>query len=247
MIRVMIADDEPLARRKLRDLISDVAWVECVGETGDGPSTIEMIDEMTPGLLFLDIRMPGASGLKVLERVTHKPHVIFTTAFDQYAVTAFELQALDYLLKPFGPERFRKALARAQEVLEHRDEEVPSSLQRSQGALSEDGAITRLFVRERGKILPLSVQDIEHLEACDDYVALHVASRRHLVQVRLNEFETRLDQRKFIRVHRSHIVNLDFVTALVPYDGARFQVELRDGTIIIASRARSKELRQLVV
>jgi len=244
--RALIADDEPLARKKLRKLVSDVEWLEVVEETGDGPSTVTAVDELRPDLLFLDIRMPGASGLEVLERVEHQPHVIFTTAYDKYAVTAFELQALDYLLKPFGPERLRSALQRARAALEGsaaRD----STAERARAALGVRGPLTRVFVKERGKIVPVAVSDIARLEACDDYVAIHVGERRYLVHVRLKEFESLLDSRNFVRVHRSHMVNLEQVKALTRYDGARFQVELRDGTRVVASRSGSKLLREMII
>lgn len=243
-IRAVIADDEPLARKKLGRLLEQDGEVECVGVAADGPEAIRLVAEHKPDLLFLDIRMPGATGIEVLEQLEHTPHVIFTTAYDRYAVTAFELQALDYLLKPFGKERFAQALARAKSVLkgpEGRRDTNPSP------ALQSEGPLTRLFVRERGKIVPVSVEQIERLEAVDDYVMVHAGGRKHLVSVRLRDFEARLDRDRFVRVHRSHMVNLDFVTALAPHDGTRLQVELRDGTRIVASRTRSRELRRLVV
>lgn len=239
-IRALIADDEPLARRKLRRLLDETSGVECVGEAADGPETIQGVETLRPDLLFLDIRMPGATGIEVLERVEHRPHVIFTTAYDRYAVTAFELQALDYLLKPFGKERFQQALERARSTL---------SQSRSQPArtVTPDERLTRLFVRERGKIIPINVETISRLEAVDDYVTIYVGGRDHLVSVRLRDFEARLDPHRFVRIHRSHIVNMDFVKSLEPYDGARLQVELTDGTRIVASRTRSRELRRQVV
>ena len=244
--RALIADDEPLARRKLRKLIAAVDWLEVVGETGDGPSTVAAVDELEPDLLFLDIRMPGASGLEVLERIEHRPHVIFTTAYDKYAVTAFELQALDYLLKPFGPDRLASALERAREALRSTGPRAAMT-ERARETLGGRRPLTRLFVKERGKIVPVAVNQIARLEACDDYVAIHVGERRYLVHLRLKEFESTLDSRNFVRVHRSHIVNLEHVKALRPYDGARFQVELRDGTRVIASRSGSKLLREMII
>jgi len=243
-IRALIADDEPLARRKLRRLLEEAKGVECVGEATDGSDAIEQVDKLRPELLFLDIRMPGATGIEVLERLEHRPHVIFTTAYDRYAVTAFELQALDYLLKPFGKERFQQAMERARTTLSADRTDPARSLS---STLDAGDRLTRLFVRERGKIIPVSVDQISRLEAVDDYVTIYVAGRDHLVSVRLRDFEARLDPDRFVRIHRSHIVNMDFVRSLEPYDGARLQVELTDGTRIVASRTRSRELRRQVV
>jgi len=251
----LIADDEPLARRKLRDLVQEVPLVEIVGEAADGEAAVRAIDTLRPDLVFLDIQMPGLSGLEVLERARHKPAVIFTTAYDRYAVAAFELAAVDYLLKPFGRERFRAALERARQALGRRDapaamERAGQLLDRREGAAAERAPaprapLTRLFVHDRGKIVPIAVPEIERFEARDDYVAVHVAGRSYLVHVPMNELERRLDRERFLRVHRSHVVNLDFVKALEPYDGTRLTVELRSGAKIVASRARSRELRAL--
>jgi len=241
----VIADDEPLARRKLRELVAEVPWLTCVGEAADGLETLQQVDAAKPDVLFLDIQMPGLSGLEVLARATHVPTVVFTTAYDRYAVAAFELQALDYLLKPFGRRRFLAAIERVREAMERHG--APQPLERAQEALDPGRYLTRLFVRDRGRIVPIRIADIQRLEARDDYVAVHLAGGRHLVHMPMSEFARRLDPERFLQVHRSHIVNLDHVQALVPYDGSRLQVELRDGTKIMASRVRSKLLRHEAV
>jgi two-component system LytT family response regulator len=245
-VRAIIADDEPLARKKLKNLLAVVGWVELVGETADGPSTVRAVNDLEPDLLFLDIRMPGATGLEVVEQITHAPHVIFTTAYDKYAVTAFELQALDYLLKPFGPERFHQALERARDFLSREERNDSSSLERARRALAPVASVKRFFVRERGKIVPVAVERIVRLEAAGDYVTIHVGDRKYLVDLRMKDFEEFLDSAKFVRIHRSHIVNLDHIGSLVPYDGARLQVRLRDGTVVLASRTGSRLLKQLI-
>lgn len=253
-IRALLIEDEPLARRQLRELAAGVPWLSCVGEVADGATAVRAIDELRPDLVFLDIRMPELSGLEVLERTEHEPAVIFTTAFDQYAVAAFELGALDYLLKPFGRDRFLAAIERARRALgatrpDADDEgDGSSTVARARAALGTPaGPAERIFVRDRGRILPIPVREIERLEAEDDYVGVHTRGRRFLVYLPLAEFERRLDPDRFLRIHRSHVVNLDYVAALVPYDAARLQVEMRDGTKLMASRARSRELRHLAI
>lgn len=249
-IRTLIVEDEPLARRTLREILAEVPWLECVGEAENGARAVEMIDSLTPDLVLLDIEMPELSGIQVLDRISHEPAVIFTTAFDRYAVSAFELEALDYLLKPFGRERCLAALERARRALPGSgvsDSMAPSLVERARHVMNESGPLTRLFVRDRDRIVPVPAAEIERLEAADDYVEVHTRARSYLVYLTVNDFERRLDPERFIRVHRAHIVNLDFVKQLVPFDGSRMQVEMRDGTKILASRTRSKELRQLAV
>jgi len=250
-VRALIVEDEPLARRTLREILADVPWLECVGEAETGTRAVQMIDALTPDLVFLDIEMPELNGLQVLDRISHEPAVIFTTAYDRYAVSAFELEALDYLLKPFGRERCLAALERARRVLPshggNADSAVMPLVERARSVMSESGPLTRLFVRDRDRIVLVASADIERLEAADDYVEVHTKARSYLVYLTLNDFERRLDPERFIRVHRAHIVNLDFVKQLVPFDGSRMQVEMRDGTKILASRTRSRELRQLAI
>jgi two-component system LytT family response regulator len=192
--------------------------------------------------VFLDVQLPGMSGLDVLRRIKHAPSIIFTTAHDQFAIAAFELGALDYLLKPFGRERFQRALERARPVLQM---QLGATLAERATEVLADTPLARLFVREGAKIVPIATSMVEHIEACDDYVRVHAAGRVYRLNVQLADVEGRLDPRTFLRVHRSHVVNLDFVRALEPYDGSRYQVTLRNGTVIVASRQRSKALREL--
>ena len=255
-IRTLIVEDEPLARRTLREILADVPWLECVGEAETGEQAVAMIDALTPDLVLLDIEMPELNGIQVLDRISHEPAVIFTTAYDRYAVSAFELEALDYLLKPFGRERCLAALERARRALPTGGDahgaaaatsRAPSVAERARHVLGDAGMLTRLFVRDRERIVPVAASEIERLEAADDYVEVHTRARSYLVYLTLNDFERRLDPERFIRVHRAHIVNLDYVKQLVPFDGSRMQIEMRDGTKILASRTRSKELRQLAI
>jgi two-component system LytT family response regulator len=242
MNTTLIVEDEPLAQRRLRELIRDVPWLRCVGEATNGRDAIAAIDELQPDLVFLDIQLPGHSGIDVLTRIRHTPEVIFTTAHDQFAVTAFELGALDYLLKPFGRERFSRAIERARPMLERQAETpAPERAKETLGA----GPLRRLFVREAGRIVPIRVVSIEWLQACDDYVIVHAEGKRFTVNLTLAELERRLDSRVFVRVHRSSVVNLDHVASWTPFDGSRFRITLRSGAQIMASRQRSRALRDL--
>ena len=242
LLTALIVEDEPLARRRLRELIRGVPWLQCLSEASTGPMAVAAIDELQPDLVFLDVQLPGCSGLEVLSRVRHTPAVIFTTAHDQFAVTGFELGAIDYLLKPFGRERFEKALDRARPVLEREAGEAAAA--RARETLGHR-RIPRLFVRDAGRIVPIRIAAIERVEACDDYALVHTNGRAYRVNLTLSDLETRLDPAFFVRVHRSHLVNLDYVASWVPYDGSRFQITLRSGATLMASRQRSRLLRDL--
>jgi two-component system LytT family response regulator len=244
-VRALVVEDEAPARRRLVELLRHVEWIDCLGAAENGDKAIALIDSLRPDLVFLDIQLPGASGLEVLSRVRHQPAVIFTTAYDRYAVSAFELEALDYVLKPFGEARLMEALRRARRALNDRDPEpVRDRAARAlAGGTGSAGPLTRFFVRDRGRLVPVDARDIVRLEADDDYVRVFTRERSYLVYLTLNDFERRLDAQRFLRVHRTHLVNLDCVQELIPLDGGRMQVQLRDGTQIAASRARSKALR----
>lgn len=238
----VVVDDDPLARERLRDLAAEVPLVELIGEAADAETGVRVIDELKPDVVFLDIEMPAGSGLDVARRMRHPAAVVFTTAYQQYAVTAFELSAVDYLLKPFGAERFREAVERAIASLSR---EAPESrAERIRSALEQGPRITRLFLRERDAILPVPVERILRIEAEGDYVNVHTRERVHLVRLRLQDLEGRLGDR-FLRVHRSHLVNLDHVKLFEHHDDTRLVVVMNDGTRVLASRTRSRELRRL--
>jgi two-component system LytT family response regulator len=239
---VLIADDEPVARAGLRDMLAPFEWLECMAEAASGPAAVEAINSLKPELVFLDIQMPGLLGTEVVERVTYQPMVVFTTAFAQHAVTAFELGALDYLLKPFGPERLAAALERVRAAL---GEPAPvPALDRLREALAR-GPMSRLFVRAGGAIIPLAVSEVSWFEARGDYVAAHAGPVRHLVHLSLNRLEERLDPARFVRIHRTHIVNLERVKSFRPLGKGRLEAVLGDGTRLAVSRNRAQELRGL--
>ena len=240
-LRALVVEDEPLAQARLRDLLEPVSWVHWVGEAATVPAAREALTRLRPDLIFLDVQLAGGSGLDVLGEAETGTGVIFTTAHDRFAVTAFELGALDYLLKPFGAERFARALERARPILLSRRS---SAAEREREVLGPD-RLQRLFLREAGRIVPLAVTDIERVQACDDVVLVHAGARTFRLAVTLAELEERLDPRVFVRVHRSHLVNLDQVLSFAPTEDARLLVTLRSGTTLYASRQRSRELRGL--
>jgi two-component system LytT family response regulator len=241
-VRTLVVDDEPLARQGLRAMLTAFEWVEVVGEASDGEAAVDAINRLRPELVFLDVQMPALLGTDVLSRLERQPFIIFTTAFSQHAVGAFELGAVDYLLKPFGPARLTAAMERIRSALG--EPAGASAIERLSGALS-GGPISRLFVRKGGGLVPLPVGEVWWLEAEGDYVIAHTARTRHALHLSLNRLEERLDSQRFIRVHRGHIVNLDHVRAFKRDPRGNLEAELNDGRRVPVSRARAQELRSL--
>jgi len=241
---VLIADDEPLARRTVRDHLLGLGWAGTIHEARDGDSTIAVANRQRPDLLFLDIVMPGATGLDVLERLDYEPKVIFTTAHDEYAVTAFELGALDYLVKPFGRERLERVLRRAQAI--SNGSAVPL-VSRARETLGQTRSLSRIFVRDGHRIVPIPLASLERVQGADDYVTLCTTTREYLVSIRLADLEERLRKASFLRIHRSHLINLEHVASIEPYDVGRVQVVMKSAVKIVASRAGSRRLRTLAL
>jgi two-component system LytT family response regulator len=240
-VRVLVIEDEPLARERLIELLKGHAWLEVIGEAVNGNQAVAAIDSLRPDLIMLDIQLPDLDGLSVLQKIIHRPAIIFTTAYDRHAVSAFEIAAVDYLLKPFSEERLETALNRARANLANATGKFENGIE----ALAPPKILERIWVRHGGKIVPIQLREVERLEADGDYVALITRGRRFLVQVPMAELESRLDSNRFIRVHRSHIVNLDYVESLTPEGNAQLSIRLRDGTALTASRSASKALREL--
>ena len=241
-LTTFVADDEPVARAGLRAMLGAFDWVAVIGDAADGESALRGISTLQPELVFLDVQMPGLLGTDVLRRLERQPFVVFTTAFSEHAVTAFELGAVDYLLKPFGPSRLAAAMDRVRSAL---GEPAPvGAVERLSGALGA-GPISRLFVRIGGTLVPLAVDRVSWFEADGDYVIAHAGATRHVLHLALSRLEARLDPRRFTRVHRGHIVNLDQVRAFRTDAGGNLEAELLDGTRVPVSRARAQELRSL--
>jgi two-component system LytT family response regulator len=241
-ISTLIVDDEPVARAGMRRMLDEIEWIECIGEAANGIAAVEAIDTLKPELVFLDIQMPGLLGTDVLRHLRHQPFVVFTTAHAQHAVSAFELGALDYLLKPFGEERLRATLDRIRAAV---GEPRLSSFDRFSETMNH-APMSRLFVRSGRSILPLSIDDIAWFEAVGDYIAAHVGDAQHLLHLSLNQLEDRLDAKRFARIHRAHIVNLDHVAAFRRETSGHLIAELVNGTRLPVSRAKARDLRALV-
>jgi two-component system, LytTR family, response regulator len=254
-IRTLVAEDEPLAREGLVDWLQQLPQLQLVAACGDGDSALAAVRTHRPALVLLDINMPDNSGLQVMRALAADaeaglaplPAVIFTTAYDEHALTAFELHAVDYLLKPFTQERFNEAIAHAVAASASRAPaaQVLPALEAagSAGGSEGSGPLSRVLVRDQGKIFPLQVDAIEHLRSDTKYTAITSRGRSYLVRLPITNFEARLDPARFLKVSRSCIVNLDFVEAMTPDDSSQFIVQMRDGTRITASREVSKQLR----
>lgn len=242
-MRVLIVDDEKLARDRLRELLNDIGGYTVVGEAMNGTEAVEKSSELNPDVLLMDIRMPGMDGLEAamhLMGMENPPAVIFTTAYDEHALTAFELHAIDYLLKPFSRERFAEAVAHVQQ---RHGVSADGALQALEQAAPSNEPLTRLLVRDMGRIVPLQVETIDYLRADTKYTAIVSQGRTYLVRLAISDFARRLDPTRFLKINRSCIVNLDQVEAMTPDDSSQFVVQLKDGSRFTASREVSKQLR----
>lgn len=241
-ITAVIADDEPIARAGLRRMLDAAGWVDVIGEAASGTAAVEVIDRLRPDLVLLDISMPGLLGTDVPARLTHRPFIVFTTAHAEHAVTAFALGAVDYLLKPFGAARLAQTLERVRGALG--DEAAVAPFDRLGETLGK-GPLARIFVRAGTAIVPVPVATVRWFEADGDYVIAHGEQGRHVLSLPLAHLEARLDPRRFVRIHRTHLVNLDHVVAFRRHGKGGMTAELRDGTQLAVSRARAQELRRL--
>ena len=244
-IRVVICEDEPLARETLRDFIAATPELVLVGEAANGREALRLIQALQPELVFMDIQMPELTGLEVVRQLGTVPPLIFTTAYDQHAVTAFELHALDYLLKPFTQARFQAAVQRALQAPAPAAERGAAAVSALQSQPGE--ALARILVRDRGRIFPLALDEIEHLRADVKYTQITARGANFLVRMPLSDLEARLDPTRFLRVHRNAIVNLDFVDSMKADEQSQRQILMRDGTALLANRAASKRLRDLSI
>jgi two-component system LytT family response regulator len=249
-IRVLIVDDEPLARGMVREMLDHDPEAEIVGECANGREAISSIKELAPDLIFLDVQMPEIGGFDVLEsfKNQHLPRVIFVTAYDQYAVRAFDVHALDYLLKPFDRERFMTAWQRAKiniskEQLDRRDQHIMALLEELKAGAAY---IERLVVKTAGRVFFLDIADIDCIEAEGNYVRVHNGPKSYLLRETISGLETQLDPKKFLRIHRSAIVRLDKIKELQPWFHGEYHVILEGGKQLTLSRNYRANLQEAV-
>ena len=256
-VRALIVDDESLARRTIRELLADDPEVEVIGECGSGAEAVDFVRRQPPDLLFLDIQMPGMNGFETLGQIEFGriPAIIFVTAFDQYALQAFEVHALDYLLKPFSDRRFEEALRQAKAHIEMK--EVSTLSQRLLALLGEQAApppveagrktyLRRFMIKSGGRVTFVKASDVDWISADDYYIKLHVGAQTPLLRMSMSELEEKLDPKSFLRIHRSTIVNFDRVKELRQHPNGEYVVILRDGTELKLSRGRRERLEQLL-
>jgi len=250
MIRAVIADDETLARKKLRILLASETGVHVVAECRDGQQTLAALRDYKPDLLLLDVQMPDADGFQILKAVPEDsmPIVIFTTAYDQYAIRAFEAHAMDYLLKPFDQERLHQAIERARSELmrSHSQELTHRILDLLSNAKSNRPADRRLIVKAGGRVIFLDLDDIDWVEAAANYVKLNVGKESHLLREAIGRLAEKLDPNQFVRIHRSTIVNVRKIKELQPCNSGEYIVVLKNGKELSCSRGHRSGLQQLI-
>jgi two-component system LytT family response regulator len=248
-IRVIIADDEPLARERLRELLRREPNIEIVAEAGDGRAAIEAIMEHKPDLVFLDVQMPELTGFDVVEQLSGEtlPAVIFVTAYDQFAVKAFEVHAVDYVLKPVDPDRLKTAVGRAMERLRAgQSDDLHSRVQSLLAEIRPESRQTdRVAVKSGNRVILVKVDDIDWVEAADNYVVLHVGNENHMQRSTISAMEEKLPQDKFVRISRSAIVNVDRIKELQPLFHGEYVVILRNGARLTLSRTHRDKLGRL--
>jgi two-component system LytT family response regulator len=258
-VRTLIVDDEPAARRGVRLLLERDASVEIVGEAAGGAEAAELIRREKPDLVFLDVQMPGCDGFEALSRLAPAvaPAVVFVTAYDEHALRAFEVNAVDYLLKPYDDARFAAALQRgkqavrqrASDTVNHRLTQLLDYLQHDparHGAAKDEGPGDRILLKSSGEIFFLKAEEIDWIEAEGDYMKFHVAGRTHLMRETMARLEARLDPERFIRIHRSTIVNFDRMRKLSPSFAGEYAVILHDGTKLKLSRGYHERIGSLL-
>jgi len=249
-IRALIVDDEPLARERISSLLADQADIEVVGECGDGRSAVAAITESSPDLVFLDVQMPEMDGFGVLAAIPREkmPVIVFVTAYDAYALRAFDVHALDYLLKPFDRQRFIDTLDRVRSQLRGRiegglDERLAALLSAIRPPADY---VERFAVKSAGRVYFVRIDDVDYVEAAGNYLRLHVGKDEHLVRETMNSVESKLNPKRFVRIHRSVIVAIDRIKELHPWFHGEYAVVLKNGTQLTMSRGYREKLHDIL-
>lgn len=247
-ITCIIVDDESLARELLVEFLEPYDDIEIVAQCGKGNEAVEKINVLEPDLIFLDVQMPGMDGFAVLEAIEHQPYVIFTTAYDKYALQAFEQNAVDYVLKPLNEERFNTAVTRATDRIKNENSANVEDLMKSiHGSKDSSKFSTHLFVQKSEKLLNLEVKEIMHLEASGDYTVLSTKNDQFLSSSGIGKLEEKLDPEIFIRIHRSTIINLNFLKEIEKHFNGGLIVKMENGKSFPVSRTYAKQIRKKVV
>jgi two-component system LytT family response regulator len=246
-LQTLIVEDEELARNLLRSYLAGHPDIEIIGECENGFDGVKAINDKKPDLVFLDIQMPKITGFEMLELLDHKPQIIFTTAYDQYALKAFELNAVDYLLKPFSKERMLKAIEKVVHHIQQEETNV-DKLEELSNFRPGEAFIDRVVVKDRHKIHIITVDKIRYIESLDDYVMIYTQDGRHMKQKTMKYFETYLDPKNFIRIHRSFIVQVDNIAEIQQYEKEAYVVILKDKdkTRLKVSKTGYKKIKEVL-
>ncbi len=243
-IRTIIVEDEELARNLLKSFLKSAGNIEVVAECENGFEGVKMINELKPDLVFLDIQMPKITGFEMLELLEYKPHIIFATAYDQYALKAFDYNAADYLLKPYSKERLLEALDKVSERI--KNEGASSEVAEKISNFPREEYLDRVVVKDRHKIHVIPVDEIRYIDSMDDYVMIYTTSGRYMKQKTMKYFESALDSKEFVRIHRSHIVKVDQINEIQQYEKESYVVILHDKTKLKVSKTGYKNLKDVL-
>jgi two-component system LytT family response regulator len=253
-LRVLIVDDELLGRQRIEDLLRKDPSIEIVGTAADGTSAVQSIRLFRPDLVFLDVQMPGMNGLDVLRELGPKemPATVLVTAYDKHALEAFELAAVDYVVKPFDDERLEEAIRRARRLIGANEthflrDRLVELLRADRSALGRGGWLERIAVETRGKVKYVHVRDVQYILAAGPYAELYVADRKHLIRMSMNALDEQLDPLRFMRIHRSAIVQLACIDVLHKAPGGDYEVQLQNGIRLSVSRTRLEELERRLI
>ena len=243
-LRTIIVEDEELARNLMKSFLKENENIEIIAECENGFEGVKLINEMKPDLVFLDIQMPKITGFELLELLEHKPHIIFATAYDQYALKAFEFNAADYLLKPYSKDRLNEAV---EKVVERFNKEgTESDVAEKVSSFPREEYLERVVVKDRHKIHIIPVDQIRYIESMDDYVMIYTHDGRHMKQKTMKYFESGLEPKEFIRIHRSYIVKVEEINEIQQYEKESYIVILHDKTKLKVSKTGYKNLKEVL-